>query len=55
MDKKELLKVATDTIRGKIEGYSADQTNEALRSALIELNGGSNRITVNSLACSVFR
>jgi len=48
MDKKEFMKVAVDAIRGKVEGYSSDQTNEALRSALLEMNGGSNKINVKT-------
>jgi len=48
MNKKEFLKVAVDAIRGKVEGYSATQTNEALRSALLEMNGGSNKINIKT-------
>jgi len=48
MDKKEFLKVAVDAIYGKVEGYSLEQTNEALRSALIEMNGGSNKINIKT-------
>jgi len=48
MDKKEFLKVAIDAINGKVEGYSLEQTNQALKSALIEMNGGSNKINIKT-------
>jgi len=48
MDRKDILKVAIDAINGKVEGYSTEQASEALRSALIELNGGSNKINIKN-------
>ena len=48
MDRKDILKVAIDAINGKVEGYSSEQAGEALRSALIELNGGSNKINIKN-------
>lgn len=45
MEKKDLLKVAVDTIRGKLDGnFTAEQSSDALRNAFIELNGGSTKI-----------
>jgi len=48
MDKKSILKVAIDAIQGRVENYSKEQANEALRSALIDLNGGSNKINMKN-------
>ncbi len=48
MDKKDILKVAIDAINGKVEGYSFEQAGDALRAALIELNGGSNKINIKN-------
>jgi len=48
MDRKDILKVAIDAINGKVQGYSFEQAGEALRSALLELNGGSNKINIKT-------
>lgn len=41
----EVLKMMIDTVKGKsMEGYSKGQTSEAIRNALIELNGGEKKI-----------
>lgn len=40
-DVKELVKLAVDGHRGSVEKYSVKQSQDALREALIELNGGS--------------
>jgi len=48
MERKNILKVAIDAINGKVEGYSADQASEALRAALVELNGGSQKINMKT-------
>jgi len=45
MDRKDILQVATDAIKGKVEGnFTTEQTAEALRAALVEVNGGTNKI-----------
>ena len=38
---KELVKLAIDAHKGSVEKYSVKQSQDALREALIELNGGS--------------
>jgi len=38
---KDIVKLAVDNYRGKVEKYSAAQSNEVLMNALIEANGGS--------------
>ena len=43
-DIKELVKLAVDVHRGSVEKYSREQSNEALRQALIEANGGSTKL-----------
>ncbi|MBQ8559412.1 MAG: hypothetical protein IJ439_05445 [Tyzzerella sp.] len=40
-DMKDIVKLAVDNYRGKVEKYSAAQSNEVLMNALIEANGGS--------------
>ena len=41
----EVLKMMIDTVKGKsMEGYSKGQTSEAIRNALIELNGGEKKL-----------
>lgn len=49
MDKLHIIKLASDMIRGQVAGnYSASQTSEALRHALIEANGGTSRVDVKN-------
>lgn len=43
-DKKDIVKLAIDARRGRVEKYSAGQASEALRQALIEANGGSTAL-----------
>lgn len=43
-DIRELVKLAVDVHRGSVEKYSREQSNEALRQALIEANGGSTKL-----------
>lgn len=38
---KDIVKVAVDAYRGNVEKYSVGQSQEVLRQALIEANGGS--------------
>lgn len=38
---KDVIKLAVDSYKGKTEKYSVEQSQEVLRQALIEANGGS--------------
>lgn len=42
--KNELVKLMVDTYKGSLGEFSKEQANETLRKALIELNGGSEKI-----------
>lgn len=49
MDRANFVKTAVDAYFGRIEGnYSVAKTQEALRNALIEMNGGSTKFTRKS-------
>lgn len=49
MDRKDIMKVAIDLMRGKIAGnYSTQDAAESLRSALIEANGGSTKLNIKT-------
>ena len=41
-DMNDIVKLAVDTYHGTVEKYSAGQSQEALRKALVEANGGSS-------------
>ncbi|WEG18507.1 hypothetical protein PQ478_08495 [Alkalihalophilus pseudofirmus] len=45
---KELVQMAIDTYKGSTGEFSQAQSNEAIRKALIELNGGEEKITDKS-------
>jgi hypothetical protein len=45
---KELVKLALDLKKGKITNYTKDEANEVLRQELIELNGGSDKLSPKS-------
>jgi hypothetical protein len=45
---KELVKLALDMRKGKITNYTKDEANEVLRQELIELNGGSDKLSPKS-------
>lgn len=46
----ELLQVMLDAVKGiSMENYSAGQTSEAIRNALIEANGGSTKINLKTM------
>lgn len=40
-DMKDIVKVAIDGYKGRVEKYSVGQSQELLRQALVEANGGS--------------
>lgn len=43
-DMSAIVKLAVDNYHGKVENYSTEQSNEVLRQALIEANGGSTTL-----------
>lgn len=45
MERNEILAVCIDNIRGIQDKFSAKQTSEEIRNALIEMNGGSTKIS----------
>lgn len=49
MENKEIVKLALDTMRNTVSGnFSNKDASEALRQAFIEMNGGSDKLTVKS-------
>lgn len=48
-DMKDLVKLAVDAHRGTVEKYSVGQSQETLREALIELNGGSTKLDYRAI------
>lgn len=45
----DIVKLAVDNYHGNVKNFSTDESNEVLRKALIDLNGGSDKITYKSL------
>ena len=45
----DIVKLAVDNYRGTVKNYSADESNDVLRKALIDANGGSDKLTYRSL------
>ena len=43
-DMKEIVKLAIDAYKGHVEKYSVGQSQDALRQALVEANGGSTKL-----------
>ena len=48
-DMNDIIKLAVDTYRGKVEKYSVGQSQEALRQALIEANNGSTTLNYRDI------
>lgn len=48
-DMKEIVKVAVDAYRGNVEKYSVGQSQELLRQAFIEANGGSSTLNYKNI------
>ena len=49
MEKNDIVKLALDTMHGVVGGnFSANDANEALRQAFIEMNGGSTKINAKT-------
>ena len=49
MENKEIVKLALDTMRNSVSGnFSAKEGSEVLRQAFIEMNGGSDKLTMKS-------
>lgn len=45
----DIVKLAVDNYHGNVKNFSADESNEVLRKALVDLNGGSDKITYKTL------
>ena len=48
-DMKEMVKLAIDAYKGHVEKYSVGQSQEALRQALVEANGGSTKLDYKAI------
>lgn len=48
-DMKEIVKLAIDAYKGCVEKYSVGQSQEALRQALVEANGGSSKLDYKAI------
>lgn len=48
-DMKEIVKLAIDAYKGHVEKYSVGQSQEALRQALVEANGGSTKLDYKAI------
>lgn len=48
-DMKEIVKLAIDAYKGSVEKYSVGQSQEALRQALVEANGGSTKLDYKAI------
>lgn len=46
---KDIVKVAVDAYHGNVEQYSVGQSMELLHKALIDANGGSTTLLVNTV------
>lgn len=45
----DIVKLAVDNYHGNVKNFSTDETNEVLRKALIDANGGSEKLTYKSM------
>lgn len=48
-DMKEIVKLAIDAYKGHVEKYSVGKSQEALRQALVEANGGSTKLDYKAI------
>lgn len=48
-DMKEIIKLAIDAYKGSVEKYSVGQSQEVLRQALVEANGGSSKLDYKAI------
>lgn len=48
-DMKEIVKLAIDAYKGRVEKYSVGQSQEALRKALVDANGGSTKLDYKAI------
>lgn len=46
---KEIVKLGVDSYKGCVENYSDKQANETLRQAMIEANGGSDKLDIRAM------
>ena len=45
----EIVKLAVDGYKGTVEKYSVEKSQEVLRQALVELNGGSTKLNYKAI------
>lgn len=48
-DMKDIVKLAVDAYKGKVEKYSESQSQDALRQALIEANNGKTTLNYKDI------
>ena len=48
-DMKEIVKLAVDAYKGRVEKYSINQSQDVLRQALIEANGGNTKLDYKAI------
>lgn len=48
-ENKEIVKLAIDSYKGSVEKYSVKQSQEVLRQALVEVNGGSTKLDYRAI------
>lgn len=49
VDMKEIVKLAIDAYKGRVEKYSVGQSQEVLRQALVKANGGSTKLDYKAI------
>ena len=54
-DMKDIVKVAVDAYHGNVEQYSVGQSQEVLRKALVDANGGSTKLDYRKIVSKQVR
>lgn len=49
MTNNEIVKVAVDAYRGKVQKYSVSESQDVLRQAFVEMNGGDTKLNPRKL------
>lgn len=49
MTNNEIVKLAVDAYHGKVQKYSVGESQDVLRQALVELNGGSTQLNYKAI------
>lgn len=49
MNNNEIVKLAVDAYHGKVQKYSVGESQDVLRQALVELNGGSDQLNFKAI------